>query len=67
MTSVMQDTEPQERDTGIRSHWRKCAGKRVGVSARSAASSHRCPEEREEILNYDGPEFLGNPDDKFKL
>lgn len=25
------------------------------------------PEEREEILSYDGPEFLGPPDSKFKL
>jgi hypothetical protein len=37
------------------------------IRAKRGIFASLSPEEREGILNYDGPEFLGNPDDKFKL
>jgi len=37
------------------------------IRAKRGIFASLSPEEREEILSYDGPEFLGPPDGKFKL
>jgi hypothetical protein len=37
------------------------------IRAKRGIFASLSPEEREEILSYDGPEFLGNPDSKFRL
>ncbi len=40
---------------------------RQRIRAKRGIFASLSPEEREEILSYDGPEFLGPPDSKFRL
>ena len=45
----------------LREEARRCIHAKRGIFASLS------PEEREEILSYDGPEFLGRPDSRFML